>query len=569
MISTEHKQDLAESLEFIYPGQAEAILPDLLEILEAFRLGHPLPSIRPGDRLSEKDCLLITYGDQIQSKEQSHLQTLHQFLTTHVGDVITGVHFLPFFPYTSDDGFSVVDYYQIDPNLGSWSDVKAIGKDYRLMFDAVINHISARSGWFQGFLNDESPYTDFFITESPDTNLSMIVRPRTLPLLTPVETPSGRKHVWTTFSPDQIDLNMANPEVLLEVLKVLLFYAEQGASIIRLDAVTYLWKEVGHPSVHHPKTHRVLQLLRTAFESAAPNLVMLTETNVPHAENIGYFGDGHNEAQMVYNFALPPLVLHSFLTEDGSALQNWASDLNTPSAETCFFNFLASHDGIGLRPVESLLEPKDIEHLVASVLAHKGLVSYKTNSDGSQSPYELNISYFDALNDPESDEALELQIRRFLCAQSILLSLVGVPGIYVHSLLGSRNNYEGVKATGRNRSINREKFRLSELEAELSQAESRRARVLKAMKTMLNVRQKAKAFHPQAAQEVIKTQKEVFVLKRSSAQESFYCLHNFSHQTQQVDGLPTHLLDVFNDEMVTQLSLAPLAFRWLKVQGKA
>ena len=558
-----HLEALREKLAFIYPEHAEEVLLEVQALLKHYRHLHPVKELTPSERLSEKDIFLITYGDQIRSSDIAPLQTLHSFLKTHVGDAVTGVHFLPFFPYTSDDGFSVVDYYQIDPAIGDWDDVKAIGQDYRLMFDAVINHISASSTWFQGFLKDESPFTTYFITEDPDTDLSMIVRPRTSPLLTPFETRSGMKHVWTTFSADQVDLNFENPQVLLEIIHVLLEYAAKGATIIRLDAVTYLWKEVGHESVHHPKTHAVLQLLRTVFELAAPQVVMLTETNVPHAENIAYFGDGTNEAQMVYNFALPPLVLHSFLKEDASALQSWARTLDTPSDETTFFNFLASHDGIGVRSVESILGQESIKNLVENVKAHGGLISYKTNSDGSQSAYELNISFFDALNNPSGSESLELQISKFLCAQSILLTLAGVPGIYIHSLLGSRNFYKGVKETGRNRSINRQKFEREVLEKDLADTLGLRPQVLEGMKKMLNARQSFKAFHPQAPQEVLETQAEVFGLRRFYKAETLYCLHNVSGQTQTVKGLAEGLTDVFTGKRLEH-RLEPFGFLWGK-----
>lgn len=562
-----HQDELRAHLEFIYGERVNAVLPDLLELLQRCRQTHPPKAASPQERLSERDTILITYGDQISRAGEAPLKTLHTFLNQHLKGAVTGVHFLPFYPYTSDDGFSVVDYLQVDPALGTWEDVEATGKNFRLMFDAVINHISAKSEWFQGFLKDEAPYTDYFVTEDPGTDLSMIVRPRTSPLLTPFETPSGTKHVWTTFSADQIDLNFENPEVLLEVLNVLLTYAAKGAEIIRLDAVTYLWKEVGHESVHHPKTHRVLQLIRTVMEVAAPQVVVLTETNVPHEENISYFGDGTNEAQMVYNFALPPLVLHSYLAQDASALQAWAAELKTPSAETTFFNFLASHDGIGVRPVESILGKGGIGELVRAVQAHGGLVSFKTNSDGSQSPYELNINYYDALNDPKSGEPDELRLRRFLGAQSIMLSLRGVPGIYVHSLLGSRSHHAGVEATGHNRSINREKFKLETLERELADPNSLRSRVLNNLKPMLKVRQREKAFHPQAGQEVLETSAEIFALKRYTDSETIYCVHNIGTEAQALELPESFFTDLLTGKSQegSEVRLKALETRWLKI----
>ena len=566
-LTQDNQKELLEQLEFIYGQKAEAILSELSNLIKDHSSDYPPQTTKAQDRLSERDIILITYGDQISLKGEAPLKTLHGFLNQYLKDAVTGVHFLPFFPYTSDDGFSVVDYLQVDPALGDWDNVEAIGQDYRLMFDAVINHISAKSDWFTGFLKDEEPYTNYFITENLATDLSMIVRPRTSPLLTPFETPSGTKHVWTTFSDDQIDLNFENPQVLLEILSVLLTYAAKGAEIIRLDAVTYLWKEPGHESVHHPKTHRILQLIRSVMEIAAPQVVVLTETNVPHEENISYFGDGTNEAQMVYNFALPPLVLHSYLEQDASALQTWAAELKMPSNETTFFNFLASHDGIGVRPVESILGKEGIKQLVEAVQAHGGLVSFKTNSDGSQSPYELNINYYDALNNPEGGEDDSLTLRRFLGAQSIMLSLKGVPGIYIHSLLGSRSYHAGVEATGRNRSINREKFELRELEQALADPNSLRHRVLKGLKPILKVRQRGNAFHPQAGQEVLETPETIFALKRFTEDETLYCLHNVSTESQSLELPETHFTNLFTKAKQEGLSitLEPLETRWLKI----
>jgi glucosylglycerate phosphorylase len=548
-------------LEFIYGRKAASVYGLLQSILADFQATYK-PQKQTRDVLTERDVVLITYGDQISTDGERPLETLHSFANTYLKKAVTGIHILPFYPYTSDDGFSVVDYLEVDKNLGQWSDVEKLGKDHRLMFDAVINHVSASHEWFQKFLHDEEPYTNYFITENPATDLSKVVRPRTSPLLTPFETSSGKKHVWTTFSADQIDLNYESPELLLEIVKTLLLYIQKGAEIIRLDAVTYLWKEVGTTCVHHPKTHRVLQLFRTIIDEVAPQVVLLTETNVPHEENISYFGDGHNEARMVYNFALPPLTLYTFLKQDASYLQAWAKSLTTPSDETCFFNFLASHDGIGVRPVESILGKEGIDFLVQSVKNHGGLISYKNNSDSSQSPYELNIVYFDALNNPTGVEPMELQVKRFLTAHSVMMSLAGIPGIYVHSLLGSRSPHEGVKRTGHNRSINREKFKLKGLESDLSDIKSLRRQVLDGLTALLQVRQNDSAFHPQASQNILETQREVFALLRG---ERVYCLHNVS-TTPQTVTLPGSTVNMLTgDKESTQVQLEPLETKWLKV----
>ncbi|MEY2819100.1 MAG: hypothetical protein RL275_2563, partial [Chloroflexota bacterium] len=279
--------------------------------------------------------MLITYGDQVQAPNEKPLQTLKTFCDKYLTDVLSSIHILPFYPWTSDDGFSVVDYRQIDPDLGSWDDVSSM-QNFRLMFDGVINHISSQSEWFKAFLHDDPRYRDYFITIEGEPDLSQVVRPRALPLLTSFKTPSGEKKVWTTFSADQIDLNFKNPEVLLEILDILLLYIERGATFIRLDAIAYLWKEIDTTCIHLLQTHAVIQFLRAAISDVAPHVYLITETNVPHSDNISYFGDGTNEAQLVYNFALPPLTLHTFHTGDARILSDWARTLTLPSDKTTF-----------------------------------------------------------------------------------------------------------------------------------------------------------------------------------------------------------------------------------------
>lgn len=564
---SEARTKLLEHLSFLYGEEGRAVLPRLEALLETFRTRLP-PAGRPQERLSERDAVLITYGDHLRAPGEAPLRTLRRFLVERLKTSVNTVHLLPFFPYSSDDGFSVIDYLRVQPGWGDWDDIAALGQDFRLMFDAVINHVSAESAWFQGFLRNETPYRDYFITERPETDLSRVVRPRTSPLLTPFETAGGTKHVWTTFSADQVDLNYANPEVLLAVLEVLLEYVARGAELLRLDAVTFLWKEPGTSCAHHPKTHRLIQLVRSVMDGVAPQVVLVSETNVPHEENISYFGDGHGEAQMVYNFALPPLVLHSFTAGDASTLSTWAKTLESPSEETCFFNFLASHDGIGLRPVETLLTQRDVAALVERVSAHGGLVSYRANADGSRSPYELNISYFDALSDPRAGEPLGLQVARFASAQAIMLALAGVPGIYVHSLLGSRNHPEGVKATGQNRSINREKLELARLERDLEDPTHLRPRVFHRYRQLLEVRCSEAAFHPQAPQEVLDLGPGVFALKRTSrdGRDTLYCLHSVSADAQRLRLPQPGLRDVFGGQGFTgrELTLEPYGVAWLK-----
>ena len=512
---------------------ARQISPRLQNLVEQYRGRIPIPT-EPS--LTERDAFLITYGDQVRETDKLPLQTLRVFCESHLRRVISGIHILPFYPWSSDDGFSIMDYRAVNPTLGNWHDVKHLGNSFRIMVDGVINHASAQGDWFRAFLREEIPYRDYFLTVEGNHDLSQVVRPRALPLLTEFQTISSKRHVWTTFSTDQVDLDFHNPDVLLEIFDILLMYAALGAQFIRLDAVAYLWKEIGTTCIHLPQTHAIIQLLRAVFDEVAPHVHLITETNVPHMENISYFGDGYNEAQLVYNFALPPLLLHTFRTRDTSILSEWASELDLPSERTTFFNFLASHDGIGLNPVRGILSPADIDALVDRTLAHGGLISCKQNSDGTQSSYELNINYFDALSDPVSEEPLSIQIDRFMAAQAIMLSLRGVPGIYFHSLFGSRNWLEGVQANHYNRAINRQKLDRISMEDELADQNSLRSQVFGRYSHLLSQRGSSAAFHPNGGQKILNVGRGVFGVLRNSldGMQHVLCLHNVTSQTQVV-----------------------------------
>ena len=530
-------QDLiAENLEFLY-GESTAleILPRLDEIVRRRADSiHAAHGNKKESALSEKDVLLITYADQVREAGEPPLRTLTHILDTHPASIVSGVHLLPFYPYSSDDGFSILDYLAVDPTLGTWDDIARLGNRFDLMFDAVINHVSAQSRWFERFLEDDPIYRDYFITVDGDPDLSQVMRPRALPLLTEFQTARGKRKVWTTFSADQIDLNYRNPDVLLKMLDVLLFYVEQGARYIRLDAVAYLWKEIGTPCIHLPQTHVIIRLIRAVLDEVAPWVMLITETNVPQPENVSYFGDGANEAQLVYNFALPPLVVHTFHTGNVTALSRWAQALAAPSDRVTFFNFLASHDGIGLNPARGILSDGEIDALVAHTQKQGGLVSYKQNADGTRSPYELNVNYLDALSSP--NESIETQVSRFIAAQAIMLSLIGIPGIYFHSLFGSRGDRAGAETSGQPRRINRQKLACSDLERDLADFKSLRAQVFKRYAELLRVRRAHRAFHPNGLQHVFPCDEHVFALLRVAPDESerVLCLHNVANTTVTV-----------------------------------
>jgi len=554
------RAQIEKSLRFIYKDEALAV--KLADDIER-QFSKYLKDTMKGVELSEKDSVLITYGDTLQDGKRPPLQVMATFLKEYVGDAVDAVHLLPMYPYTSDDGFSVTDYREINPDLGTWNDIDKLRDSYHLMFDAVINHISKSSEWFQKYLKCEQPYKDYFITTDPDTDYSTVIRPRTQPLLTPFKTAEGIKHVWTTFSEDQIDLNFKNPDVLIEVIDILLAYSHSGAKFIRLDAIGFMWKEDGTSCMHLPETHEIIKLCKTILDVYAPGTFLITETNVPHKDNISYFGDGTDEAKLVYQFPLPPLVMYSLLKGNAEALARWADALELPSKEVTFFNFLSSHDGIGVRPVEGILSGKEIQFLADSALKHGGEISYKDNGDGTRSPYELNINYQDALAGP--DESDDIRIRRFLAAQTILLSMQGVPGIYIHSLLGSRNDYYGKTVSGIARRINREKLDINILTAQLRKNTNRK-KIFDEVIRRLNIRKQYSGFAPSSGQEIVMEDRRVFYIVRRDFEknQTIHVLINVSAESVTMPLKCKRGVDLLTDtQVMEQIVLDELAAVWI------
>ena len=529
-ISSKAKEQILTRLCYLYDEtQAKAWMPELERVLKLHQAHKPPEmseaerELAPENRFTERDVILITYGDLLVSEDRSPLKTLSDFLDSLPAfqEIINTLHILPFFPYSSDRGFSVIDFAAVDPQLGSWQDIEVLGENYQLMFDGVFNHTSAQSKAFQEMLSGNPLYQDVFtVYRSPDElspeQRQIIVRPRTSDVLTKFDSIDGPVWVWTTFSPDQIDLNFRNPRVLIYIIETLLIYVRQGANIIRLDAITYLWEEPGTPCASLEQTHEVVKLFRDILKVVAPNVALITETNVPHAENISYFGNGADEAQMVYNFALPPLVLHAFYREDASSLTQWAKDLDYPSPTTTFFNILDTHDGVGLQGAKNILPKEEINFIINKARQHGAFVSYKTGADGAEEPYEINTTWFSALTLDNGREDLAFQVKRYVASRSIALVLRGVPGIYFHGLIGTTNNIRDVLKTKTKRDINRQVLNVEDLLEHSQNPKSRLRIIAYQFGELIAIRRQHSAFHPNGEQRILRLAPEVLAVLRIS-----------------------------------------------------
>jgi len=533
MAADDFRARVLEHLVRIYPDEDNDEV--CAQLLDALSITEPDPVDSHRNHWDETDVVVITYGDTIVSENETPLSVLGDFLQRELHDRTTTVHILPFFPYSSDDGFAVIDYSSVNEALGDWQDLQAIAKEFGVMADVVINHMSSRGRWFENYKQNRDPGSDYFVEASPDADLSAVVRPRTSPLLAPVETVDGLKHVWCTFSHDQVDMNFANPKVLIEFARIIRQYLEYGIRWFRLDAVAFLWKEVGTPCIHLPQTHELIKLLRLLIETQAPDAVIVTETNVPNRENLTYFGNG-NEAHVIYNFSLPPLIIHTLISGDCRHLKTWQMSMPPAQQGTAYLNFIASHDGIGVRPAEGLMTPDETARMIETMERFGGHVTYRDIDGVQQKPYEINIALIDALAGTSAGGPDDLRYERFICAHTIMLALEGIPAFYIHSLLATPNDHERLENTGRLRSINRHQWDAAALESALADPRSLHARVFNEIRRCIDIRRRHPAFHPNATQYTLHFGNAIFGFWRQSMrrEQSIFALHNVTSQPQTV-----------------------------------
>ena len=560
-------QQILTHLNNIYPKKQNTNFAK--KIFTIFLNKKKLKINHADNRWNESDIVMITYMDTFQEKDKKHIDSLRKFMDLHLKDVISIIHILPFFPYSSDDGFSVIDYLQIKKGLGTWSDIKKLSANYKIMGDLVINHCSSQSDWFKQFLNNQSPGKSFFHYFKKPFDTTSVTRPRSHELLQKYKTRSGDKFVWCTFSRDQIDLDFSNQDVLLTFLQIIKFYLDHGVSVLRLDAVAFLWKEIGTSCINLPQTHEIIKLIRLIMDNYSKKTFLITETNLPNKENLDYFGNG-NEAHLIYNFSLPPIILYTMLFGDASILRKWLMSMPPPMEGNTYFNFIASHDGIGMRPAEGLISEKNIKAILKKMKSLGGQISYR-KINNKQKPYEINIALFDALKETihESDN---YQFQRFICAHIIMFSLEGIPAIYVHSFLGTENYYEGVKETNEKRTINRKKFKITEILKAL-QNKTKEQKILNALKQILLIRKSQPAFHPNATQFTLNLGKEVFAIWRQShnRKQSIFVIANVTNNKQSVDLneinliFNKHWVDLITNKKIEskKITLKPYQVLWI------
>ena len=538
---------------------------EIVQLIEDFNKKNRVNKIN----ISEKTSLVISYGDNIYSSQSSSIKIFQKFFQKNLEKLFDTIHFLPFYPSSSDSGFAVKDHYQIDRKIGNWSDLKKISKSKKIMADVVINHASARGLWFKNFLKRKKPGKDYFLTVNSKFNTSKVVRPRDHKLLKKIKIFEKNDYLWRTFSPDQIDLNFKNPSVLLRFIKIIIYLINNGVTIFRLDAIAYLWKQNGTKCINLSQTHEIIKLLRVVTSLLNIQTLIITETNLPEKENLSYFGK-NNEANWVYNFSLPPLLIHAFLFENSSYLNQWSRKLPSTKHGNCYLNFIASHDGIGIRPTEGILNEKTLSSFLKRLKKNGSKFSYRKVQNKSKKVYEANITVFDALRKSDFDPKGLFFLERYVSAHAIMISFEGIPAVYFNSLFGKSNDEAKYIITGNNRDVNRYKWNFNNITTKLRDKKSKQSIFYRNIGALLEIKRKQKAFHPNASRININLGPKIFCFKRISKdkKQSIICMTNLSSKIQTPNFKKIgNYRDLLNSNLKfregTALILKPFQTVWL------
>ena len=503
---------------------------EIIQLINNFNKKNP----KKKKSISEKTTLVICYGDSVYSEKKKSIRVFQSFFQKKLKNYFNTIHFLPFYPSSSDSGFAVKDHYKVDNKLGNWLDIKSISKSTDVMADMVINHSSARGLWFKNFLKKKVPGKDYFLTVDNKFNTSRVIRPRDHTLLKKIKIFNQSDYLWRTFSPDQIDLNFRNPSVLIQFIKIMIHLINNGVTIFRLDAIAYLWKENGTKCINLKQTHEIIKLLRNIINLLNIQTTIITETNLPENENLSYFGK-NDEANWIYNFSLPPLLIHAFLFENSSYLNKWSKNLPNTKNDNCYLNFIASHDGIGIRPTEGLLNKKTLDNFLNRLKKNGSKFSYRKVQNKAKKVYEANITVFDALKKSDYDIKGKFYLERYISCHAIMISFEGIPAIYFNSIFGTSNDEAKYIITGNNRDVNRYRWNFKNITNKLKNNKSKQNIFYQNICNLLNIRRKQKAFHPNALRINLNFGRKVYAFKRVSIdkKQTILCITNLSSKIQK------------------------------------
>lgn len=405
----------------------------------------------------KNEAMLITYADSLGR----NLKELNEVLDKHLRGIVGGVHLLPFYPSSGDRGFAPMDYTKVDPAFGDWSDVETMSKDYYMMFDFMINHISRQSPYFQDFLEkkDASEYADLFIRykdfwpngepTQEDVDLIYKRKPRA-PYVEVAFKDGSLEKVWCTFDEQQIDLDVTTATTQKFITDNLTFLAEKGASIIRLDAFAYANKKIGTNCFFVEPD--IWEMLNQSEQTVAPyGVTVLPEIHEHYSIQLKIAEQDY----YVYDFALPMLVLHALFSGKVNRLVHWL--------EICprkQFTTLDTHDGIGVVDVKDLLSDEEAEMTRESLYSQGANVKkiYSTEAYNNLDIYQINCTYYSALGN--DDQA-------YLLARAIQCFAPGIPQIYYVGLLAGVNDIELLEKTKEGRNINRHYYTQDEVDAEV------------------------------------------------------------------------------------------------------
>ena len=484
--------------------------------------------------ISEKTFLLISYGDNLKNKNEVPLKALKNFFEKNLKTFFEILHVLPFYPSSSDGGFSVTDHKNVNKDLGTWNDIRSLSNHASIMADLILNHSSIKGKWFNSFIKEKEDYKNFFFTIDDNFDFSKVIRPRDHKLIQIYNYKKKNNKLWCTFSHDQIDLNFKDPLVLIEFIEIVLLLLSKGVTTFRLDAVAFIWKKNGTSCVNLPETHEIVKLLRLIVNYINPHALIVTETNLPRKENLSYFGN-NDEANWIYNFPLPPLILYTFLFEDSSKISGWSKSMPPAQINNAYLNFIASHDGIGMRPAEGILDNIILDKLFKRVKKNGGKFSFR-KVESKNKVYEANITLFDALKRTDFDKDGIFAVERYIAAHSILLALEGVPAIYFNSLFGTSNDQNAFIKTGIKRNINRFKWDFSDLSKKLKNKNSLENIIYSKILKIISLRQKQIAFHPNATQYTLTLGNKLFGVWRQSIDRSqnIFAITNISSVSREL-----------------------------------